>query len=319
MVILVMQDLDGSNSVVTAYRGRFAPSPNGPLHFGSLVAAVGSWLEARTRGGEWRLRMEDVDGPRCSPATADIILHQLEACALDWDGPVVWQSRRDEAYRAALDRLLAAGRAYPCACTRREIGDSLLAPDGAAIYPGTCRNGLPPGRMARSWRLRVEAAVERFVDAVQGEVTGDLAHDCGDFVLLRADGCFAYQLAVVVDDAGAGITDVVRGADLLHSTPRQIFLQRCLGLPALRYIHLPVAVDTAGEKLSKQTRAAAVDPARPGPALVEALRFLGQSPPVELVVAPPREILAWARENWTLSAVPPAPTLAYNPPQEEIP
>lgn len=292
-----------------AYRGRFAPSPSGPLHFGSLVAATGSFLEARTRHGEWLLRMEDVDAPRCSAAAAGEILRTLEACGFAWDGEVVWQSRRAEAYAAALARLKQAGRVFACACSRKELADSLVAPDGAAIYPGTCRPGLPPARAARAWRLRVGDARIEFDDAIQGRIGSDLGREAGDFILLRADGLFAYQLAVVVDDAAAGITDVVRGADLLASTARQIFLQQCLGLPTPRYAHLPVAVNAAGEKLSKQTRAAAVDIARPGPMLCAALEFLGQKPPAELCGANVAELWAWAAANWRLDRVPRGPAL----------
>jgi glutamyl-Q tRNA(Asp) synthetase len=290
-------------SVNSVYRGRFAPSPTGPLHFGSLVAAVGSFLEARTQDGEWLLRMEDVDQPRCSMAAATEILRALEAFGFAWNGEVVWQSRRTEAYATALERLKAAGRVFPCSCTRRELADSAIAPDGAAIYPGTCRAGLPAGREARAWRLRVGDAWISFDDAIQGHIVSDLASEAGDFILLRADGLFAYQLAVVVDDAEAGITHVVRGADLLASTSRQIFLQQCLGVPTPDYAHLPVAINAAGEKLSKQTRAAAVDVSRPGPALYAALDFLGQRPPSMLSRAPVNEIWEWARANWGLSQV----------------
>jgi glutamyl-Q tRNA(Asp) synthetase len=289
------------------YRGRFAPSPTGPLHFGSLVAAAGSCLEAKAQGGEWLLRMEDVDAPRCSRAAADEILRTLEAFGFAWDGEVVWQSRRAEAYAAALERLKSAGRVFACACTRKELADSAIAPDGAAIYPGTCRQGLPAGRPARAWRLRVGDARIGFDDAIQGRIESELALDAGDFILLRADGLFAYQLAVVVDDADAGITHVVRGADLLHSTPRQIFLQQCLGLPTPCYAHLPVAVNAVGEKLSKQTRAAPVDVARAGPALFAALSFLGQRPPAELSGAGPEELWAWAGIHWRLDRVPRGP------------
>jgi len=289
------------------YRGRFAPSPSGPLHFGSLVAAAGSFLEARTRNGAWLLRMEDVDAPRCSQAAAADILRTLEACGFTWDGEVVWQSRRTGAYAAALERLKEEGRVFACACTRRELADSAIAPDGATIYPGTCRLGLAAGRQARAWRLRVGDSRIGFDDSIQGRIESDLASDAGDFILLRADGLFAYQLAVVVDDATAGITHVVRGADLLASTARQIFLQQCLGLPTPCYAHLPVAVNAAGEKLSKQTRAVAVDAARPGPALHAALAFLGQQPPPELSGANPRELWAWALANWQLARVPRGP------------
>lgn len=291
------------------YRGRFAPSPTGPLHFGSLVAATGSFLEARTKGGEWHLRMEDVDQPRCSADAATNILRTLEAFGFAWDGEVIWQSRRKQVYAAALERLKNVGRVFPCACTRRELADSAIAPDGAAIYPGTCRHGLPSGRATRAWRVAVGRARISFDDAVQGSITSDLATDAGDFIVLRADGLFAYQLAVVLDDDDAGITHVVRGADLLASTSRQIYLQQCLGVPIPAYAHLPVAVNAAGEKLSKQTCAAALDISRPDSALLAALDFLGQQPPSVLAGAPVPEIWCWARDNWQLARVPlgPAP------------
>ncbi|MGB8302043.1 MAG: tRNA glutamyl-Q(34) synthetase GluQRS, partial [Azonexus sp.] len=215
----------------SGYRGRFAPSPTGPLHFGSLVAAVGSYLDARSSGGEWLVRMEDVDTPRNVPGAADDILKTLEAYGFEWDGAVLWQSRRFDAYAAALERLRAAGMAYGCACSRKEIADSAPRPavDGGLAYPGTCRNGLPYGRAVRAWRLRVSDAETSFADRLQGRQAQNLERDVGDFVLLRADGLYAYQLAVAVDDEFQGISDVVRGADLIASTPRQIWLQRCLG------------------------------------------------------------------------------------------
>lgn len=291
------------------YRGRFAPSPTGPLHFGSLVAALGSYLEAKTCGGQWLLRMEDVDAPRCSAAAAAEILRTLEAFGLTWDGEALWQGRRTDAYAAALERLKSAGHVFPCGCTRRELADSAIAPDGATIYPGTCRQGLAAGREARAWRLRVGNARIGFDDAIQGRIDSDLECEAGDFILFRADGLFAYQLAVVVDDAAAGITHVVRGADLLASTPRQIFLQQCLGVPTPAYAHLPVAVNAAGEKLSKQTRAEPLDNSRPGPALLAAMRFLGQHPPPGLSAATVQDILAWAVDNWQLARVPRGPAL----------
>ncbi|MCX7163431.1 MAG: tRNA glutamyl-Q(34) synthetase GluQRS [Betaproteobacteria bacterium] len=294
------------NATTFPYRGRFAPSPTGPLHFGSLVAATGSFLEARAHSGEWHLRMEDVDAPRCSAAAATEILHLLEACGFAWDGEVIWQSRREQAYAAALERLKAAGRVFPCACTRRELADSAIAPDGAAIYPGTCRAG---HAAPRAWRLRVDDARISFDDAIQGPVVSNLASEVGDFILRRADGLFAYQLAVVVDDAEAGISHVVRGADLLSSTSRQIYLQQCLGVATPAYAHLPVAVNAAGEKLSKQTRAQAVDISRPAAALHAALEFLGQQPPPGLACATVREIWVWAGENWQPGRVPPGPAL----------
>ena len=288
----------------TPYRGRFAPSPTGPLHFGSLVAAVGSFLEARTRGGAWLVRMEDLDPPRVVPGAADDILRALGACGMEWDGAVVRQSARADAYHAALHRLREMRRAYPCACSRRETADSAVTGIDGPVYPGTCRPGLAPGKPARAWRVDTRAAAVAFDDALQGRVAHDLARDFGDFVLLRADDVYAYQLAVVVDDAEQGITDIVRGADLLGSTPRQIYLQQLLGLPRPRYAHLPVAVNAAGEKLSKQTFAAPLDAANPLPALVAALAFLGQQPPRELARATVRELWDWALGNWRLEQVP---------------
>ncbi|MBU1236731.1 MAG: tRNA glutamyl-Q(34) synthetase GluQRS [Gammaproteobacteria bacterium] len=292
------------------YVGRFAPSPTGPLHFGALVAALGSCLEARARRGRWLVRMEDVDEPRCSQKAADGILRTLEAFGFEWDGAVMVQSARKECYREALERLKREHRVYPCACTRRELADSALAPDGATIYPGTCRNGLPPGKSARAWRLRVDESVVCFDDAVQGRICQNLAREVGDFVLLRADGYFAYQLAVVVDDADQGVTHVVRGADLLDSTPRQIYLHGCFGLTSPQYTHLPVAVNTVGEKLSKQTRAAPIDERHPLPALVAAMRFLGQEVPADIRRTTTADFWAWAVEAWRLDRVPRRRTLA---------
>ncbi len=293
-------------TAVRRYRGRFAPSPTGPLHFGSLVAAVGSYLDARTQGGEWLLRMEDVDRPRNVPGAAEQILATLEAFDFTWDGPVLWQSQRDAAYGEALDSLRRDGRAYPCACSRKEIADSATRPavDGGLAYPGTCRDGLPPGRVERAWRLRVETAETAFVDRLQGRMAQFLEHDVGDFVLRRADGLFAYQLAVVVDDAAQGITDIVRGADLLDSTPRQIWLQQCLGYLQPRYAHLPVAANASGEKLSKQTLAPALEAGRAAAELVRALHFLGQPAPAELGRGRPADVWSWAREHWQFAAIP---------------
>ena len=266
-----------------AYVGRFAPSPTGPLHFGSLAAALASWL------------VEDLDQPRVIPGAADAILRQLEAFGLHWDGAVEYQSRRTVRYREALQRLAAF--TYPCACTRKELEDSALAIDGSRIYPGACRSGLAPGKTARTVRLRTAAEPVRFTDRVQGEITQSVATEVGDFVLLRADGIFAYQLAVVVDDAAQGITDVVRGADLLDSTARQIYLQRLLGLATPRYLHVPVATNAAGEKLSKQTRAADAVPQDIG----RALDFLGTQVPGGLS---PRELLGWAKSRWEAARIP---------------
>lgn len=288
------------------YRGRFAPSPTGALHFGSLIAAVASYLDARAHGGEWLVRMEDVDAERNVPGAADDILRTLDAFGFAWDGEVLWQSTRDEAYAAALAELNAAGLAYPCTCSRKEIAARTTRPaiDGGLVYPGTCRSGLAPGAAPRAWRLRVDNIPMPFVDRLQGEVVQQLEDDVGDFVLRRADGLFAYQLAVVVDDRFQGITDVVRGADLLASTPRQIALQRSLGYSEPVYAHLPVAANPAGEKLSKQTLAQALRVDQASAELVAALRFLGQAVPGELSRASVAEVWAWARAHWSFAAVP---------------
>jgi glutamyl-Q tRNA(Asp) synthetase len=267
------------------YTGRFAPSPTGPLHIGSLIAALASWLDARAAGGRWRVRIEDLDRPRCMPGAADAILRTLERLGLHWDGEVIYQSARIECYRAALERLQA--HTYWCGCTRREVADSSLglASDGAHIYPGTCRARAP--RERRALRVRTTPEPIAFVDRLQGRCEQVLERDIGDFVLWRADGQFAYQLAVAVDDAEQGVSDVVRGADLLDSTPRQMYLQQLLGYATPRYMHVPVALDSAGDKLSKQTGAAPVE-ADPQ-SLARALRFLGQPDSPTLAAA----VRAW--------------------------
>jgi len=281
------------------YCGRFAPSPTGPLHFGSLAAAVGSYLEARSHNGIWLMRMEDLDAPRTVAGAADDILHTLEACGLHWDGEVLYQSRRSAAYEQALHELQRIGAVYPCACTRREIADSALHGIDGPVYPGICRNGLLEGREGRAWRVRTnDDHAVTFEDALQGRQVQHLESEIGDFVVKRADGLFAYQLAVVVDDAFQRISHVVRGADLLASTPRQIHLQRLLELPIPHYMHLPVAINEAGEKLSKQTLAAPVDKGKPSLALWYALAFLQQSPSPELQSEKPETILEWALQNW---------------------
>lgn len=275
--------------------GRFAPSPTGPLHFGSLIAAVGSYCQARRGGGRWLLRMDDLDAPRVVPGAAAGILATLETLGFRWDGEVLWQSRRAEAYRAALEQLRRDGMLYDCACSRREILASAPHPgEEGPVYPGTCRNGLPAGRPARAIRIRVPEQEVGFRDEVFGWCGQNLAREVGDFVLRRADGVYAYQLAAVVDDAACGVTQVVRGADLLGSTPRQLFLARSLGVPVPEYLHLPLATTPAGEKISKRHEPAD-DPlaGRGGEMIFRALRWLGQPAPAELRGAPPGEVLAW--------------------------
>ncbi len=286
------------------YIGRFAPSPTGPLHFGSLVAALGSYLQARSRGGRWLVRMEDLDPPREVPGAADAILRTLESYGFAWDGEVMYQSRRSAHYRDVLDTLLARGDAYECGCTRREIAAAGREGREGPVYPGTCRHGLPPGKVARAIRLRTHDEFIRFDDALQGTIEQQLESEIGDFVVLRADGLFAYQLAVVVDDAEQGITDVVRGADLLDSTPRQIHLQHVLGYPTPRYMHLPVAVNREGQKLSKQTHARALNPLDPVPALFTALAFLNQHPPTALRDDTLESLWSWALTHWDPDRIP---------------
>jgi len=283
------------------YHGRFAPSPTGPLHFGSLVAAIASWLDARSARGRWTLRIEDVDTPRVVAGAEEAILGGLAACGLEWDGPVTRQSERFALYGAALERLRAQGFVYRCACSRREIADSALRGIEGAVYPGTCRKLALDAAQAAAERFVVPEGIVAFDDRLQGHVEQDVARAVGDFVLRRRDRLYGYQLAVVVDDADQGISDVVRGADLLASTPRQILLQRALGLGTPRYLHFPVVLDARGHKLSKQTDAPPLEGTHAAAQVRAALAFLGQQP-IEGAGAP--ETLAAAVANWDLARVP---------------
>lgn len=285
--------------------GRFAPSPTGPLHFGSLVTAVGSYLDARSRGGLWLLRIEDVDRPRTVPGMIDAQMRALEHYGFEWDGVVLRQSDRSAVYQAALNHLVLAGLAYPCTCTRSRIAATPGVHTGidGFVYPGHCsawQAGMPvpPGA---AWRFRVPAGVTAFNDRIRGCVAQNLRNDVGDFPLLRADGCFTYQLAVVVDDLAQGVTDIVRGADLIDSTPRQMALTGALGGKTPMYAHLPVVMNDAGEKLSKQTLARAL-PVETEAARVEelwkALAFLGQQPEPALQQASQQTLWAWAIAHW---------------------
>ncbi|MGV3570722.1 MAG: tRNA glutamyl-Q(34) synthetase GluQRS [Ramlibacter sp.] len=276
------------------YRGRFAPSPTGPLHAGSLVAALASWLDARAHGGAWLVRIEDVDRPRCVPGADHEILRQLAACGLLPDEPPQWQSQREPSYQAALQRLIAQGAAYPCGCSRKDIALALHAAGrdkprhGELVYPGTCRDGLH-GREPRAWRFRVPAGIVAWTDRRLGPQAQDVAAEVGDFVLRRADGLFAYQLAVVVDDAAQGITHVVRGEDLTDNTARQLLLQRALGLPQPAWLHTPLVLGAHGEKLSKQNGA-------PPLALDDPLRALGSAAAtLGLRVPPSGDLGEWLR------------------------
>jgi glutamyl-Q tRNA(Asp) synthetase len=280
------------------YIGRFAPSPTGPLHFGSLLSALASFLDARAHRGRWLLRIEDIDPPREQPGAAAAIPAALRAHGLHWDGEILYQSERAEIYRRALQRLEAAGLAFFCTCSRTALAEH-------HVYPGSCRARRQPPAEPQALRLLVDAAaVVDFDDLIQGRCRQDLAHEVGDFVIFRKDGLPAYQLAVVVDDAAQGVTHVVRGSDLLDSTPRQIYLQRCLQLPTPAYAHIPVITNHAGQKLSKQTFAAALDARRAVDNLLAALAFLQQPPPPAGQCHAVDAVLDWAITHWQPAAIP---------------
>lgn len=296
------------------YIGRFAPSPSGPLHFGSLLAALGSYLQARQANGDWLLRIEDLDQPRTAPGAADNIIATLDAFGFEWCGPIEYQSRRLPLYEAAFEQLRASGCLYECSCSRSQIAALALGDaqnndsqndhgqeSEDLRYPGTCRDRHDRPIGATAWRMRLTPEAVQFVDGIQGAQSQDVAATVGDFVVRRRDGLFAYHLAVVVDDADQRVTEVVRGADLLTSTPRQILLQRALGLPTPRYCHLPLAIDSAGRKLSKSAQSRAIDPRNASALLHLALSTLRQNPPAELACAPVREIWTWASAHWTLA------------------
>jgi glutamyl-Q tRNA(Asp) synthetase len=302
----------GHDAPAPRYCGRFAPSPTGPLHFGSLVAAVASYCDARAAAGRWLVRIEDVDLPRARPGAESAILGALDRYGFGWDGDVLRQSQRTALYAFALDRLHDGGHVYECACARRELEAAPLAAGGERVYPGTCRDGIPPDRVhrpQRAWRVRVGAARIEFRDRLQGPQAQNLSSEVGDFVVRRADGLYAYQLAVVVDDALQGVTDVVRGADLLASTPRQMLLQRLFGYPEPTYLHAPIAINAAGVKLSKQTHAAPL-PDDALPVLLAAWRFLdqpllhGSGVPVSVA-----EFWSWATKAWDPRRLPPTAML----------
>lgn len=287
--------------VVMNYCGRFAPTPSGALHAGSLLAALGSYLDARAHGGQWRLRIEDIDPPRVRPGVANAQIRTLAAYGFEWDGEIAWQSQRLSLYADALHQLQTQGRVYVCTCSRKTLAEHARPGVDGPVYPGRCRHAkhAPPGAL----RFIVQETRIHFSDALQGRIGCDLAQECGDFVLRRADGVYSYQLAVVVDDADQGITHVVRGADLIASTPRQIALQAAMGLPTPRYMHLPVLLDMAGQKLSKQTLATPLNDRKPLPALLQTARYLGLTPP-----EPPAtvaEFWNWAQSAWR-STQPPA-------------
>jgi len=291
--------------------GRFAPSPTGALHTGSLATALASWLMARAAGGRWLLRLDDLDRPRQVAGMADDIMTTLEAFGLWWDGEVAWQSRNQDAYRQAFELLQQAGALYPCGCSRQEIARAASAPhpdDDCIPYGGTCRTGMRPGGAVRSWRVRVPEGEICYDDLRHGRACQRLSERCGDFVVRRGDGEFAYQLAVVVDDSVAGVTHVVRGDDLLPSTPRQILLQELLGYPRPVYCHLPLVTGPCGAKLSKRDNLVSHHlgnwTGREGELLLALLRFFGQAPPQALSGASCGEILAWGTAAFDLSRIP---------------
>lgn len=283
---------------VPDYRGRFAPSPTGALHFGSLIAAVGSYLEAKSHNGEWLVRIENLDKPREIPAASHEIFRALEILGMEWDHEVIYQDQRKDTYENILTILNKRGLTYSCTCTRKEIADSSITGISGQIYAGTCRNNVQNKDRPGAVRIKTDNNIIEFEDSLHGLISQRLESETGDFILRRSDGIYAYQLAVVADDATQGITNVVRGADLLDSTPRQIYLQKLLGYSTPTYMHLPVAVNNQGEKLSKQTKAALLDISNPVKQLVEAVNFLDQEPPIELLGNNVSSFWKWAIENW---------------------
>ncbi|MBD8513032.1 tRNA glutamyl-Q(34) synthetase GluQRS [Photobacterium sp. WH77] len=290
---------------LSPYTGRFAPSPSGPLHFGSLVAALGSYLQARSRQGQWLVRIEDLDPPREMPGAADDILRTLDAFGMTWDGSVIYQSQRHALYQAQIEHWLAQGDAYYCRCSRKAIKEA------GGFYPGTCRNaGLDAAHSAV--RLKVDQAITGFHDQLHGWIAIPEALASEDFIIRRRDGLYAYNLAVVLDDIAQGVTEVVRGADLIEPTGRQIGLYHRLGQPEVSYLHLPLAVTENGNKLSKQNHAPAIDTRRPGPQLWHAMRFLGMCPPAELQCADRDDILRWGIAHWDVANLPPTTAITLN-------
>ena len=290
-----------------SYRGRFAPSPTGDPHLGTLIAAVASYLQARSNRGEWLLRIEDVDTLRRVPGADDTLLKTLDKFGFEWDNEVIWQSRRTGLYQRALEHLIEEERVFPCTCSRKLLAQTTAELSG--LYPGTCRSRRFPIQHEHAIRIRAADITISFDDAVAGEYRQSLSRECGDFVVRRRDGLFAYQLAVVVDDALQGITEVVRGADLLDSTPRQIYLQQCLKYQKPDYLHVPLMLDQQGRKLSKSEGAARLNPDRPAKSLYTALEHLGQQPPAELEHATATDIWQWAVENWDTGQIPTLPSV----------
>jgi len=293
------------------YRGRFAPSPSGALHFGSLVAATGSYLQARHQQGEWLVRIDDIDPPREVAGAVDQILRDLDTYGFKWDGEISYQSQHQERYQHALQQLWDQSLLYPCACTRRSLAKHLDS-DHPEVYPGICRHGLSPGQTERSLRMLTENVFIQYHDQLQGPQEMNLETQCGDFIVKRADGLIAYQLATAVDDVYQGITEVVRGADLLESTFRQCYIQQRLSLSSPLYTHLPIANNHDGEKLSKNTHATSIIELPKAKTLYQALVFLGQDPPPDLTHSNLNEIWQWAIQHWQFSAIPQRRQILFN-------
>lgn len=289
----------------TKYRGRFAPTPSGMLHFGSLVTAVGSYLDARSHQGEWLVRIEDIDRPRVKAGISEKILSTLELFGMEWDGPVIYQNQGIYRYQEALHFLETLGLTYPCSCTRKEIADSALLGSEGIVYPGSCRHAphSEQDKCPKAVRIKTNTDGVEFQDRLQGSIYQSIGNEIGDFILRRSDGIYTYQLAVVVDDGWQGITHIVRGTDLLGSTPRQIFLQHLLGYPTPAYLHLPVVTTAQGEKLSKQTLALPIDTENPLLQLIAAIDFLGQHPPSELMEGDLDSFWQWAINHWSVTRI----------------
>jgi glutamyl-Q tRNA(Asp) synthetase len=292
------------SSGTTQYRGRFAPSPTGPLHFGSLIAAVASYLEARTHKGEWLVRIEDVDEMRTLPGAADNILLTLDNYGFEWDGDILYQTNRKEAYAEALYQLETQDLVYRCICSRKDLQEHAKQGEYGFIYPGTCEHLQHSSQTEYSLRIKTDNKKIEFTDAIMGIYGHQLKSEMGDFIIRRRDGLFAYQLAVVVDDGFQNITDIVRGVDILDSTPRQIYLQQCLNVTTPSYTHLPVAVNDKGDKLSKQTGAIGINEKADIEMLVNCMNFLDQGMPAELKKASLKTFWEWAFESWDLDKTP---------------
>jgi glutamyl-Q tRNA(Asp) synthetase len=290
--------MDQRSVINDQYVGRFAPSPTGPLHFGSLVTALASYLDARAHGGKWLVRVEDLDPPREITGSSTLILEQLRALGMDWDGDVLYQSTRLSAYESILEQLEDQKICFRCDCSRQRVSGL------EGIYDGRCRSRRLTSAQGLAIRLKIRPETVRFTDTIQGDYAQNLEHEVGDFILRRKDGLFAYQLAVVADDAEQGITHIVRGYDLLSSTPRQIYLQQLLGLPTPSYAHIPIIVNALGQKLSKQHFAEPIDLKNASSLLFSALQFLGMTPPPSLIGAVPVSLVTWGAEHWDIQRVP---------------